>query len=419
MVGFLGVILAIIIVSYMIEKKLNIPLTLSLLTLSFGIKLIFQNAILIDNKELDELILLLLPIVLLPDILSIHIQDVKKNWKPIFYFSVISVVVTMILGAYIAKTFIFGPTITIAAAIALFAILSATDAVSVLNVFSKFELPHKLKTIAEGDSLANDPVAIILFKLIGISLILGMDIGTQTVVNAASIFGVSIITGIGIGFVSHIILKYLDDKEFELLVIYAAAVISFIAAEHFHASGILSVIISVSALKLLIEADIERAEDRIDTLTKTGLHNEWISSIKNKIAVSKDHMDENQKVTNFIALIGNSCIFIFMAFSIDLNILTKYLYEILAVFGLLLAIRAILSVIAVKIMKKPQSWAVILTMAGIKGGLSLIMVHSLPNFELKEMLTAIVVGNVLLSTYLNTVMLMIYLKTKPRLVNSI
>jgi CPA1 family monovalent cation:H+ antiporter len=108
-----------------------------------------------------------------------------------------------------------------------------------------------------------------------------------------------------------------------------------------------------------------------------------------------------------------------MAFSIDLNILTKYLYEILAVFGLLLAIRAILSVIAVRIMKKPQSWAVILTMAGIKGGLSLIMVHSLPNFELKEMLTAIVVGNVLLSTYLNTVMLMIYLKTKPRLVNSI
>lgn len=410
MVEILALLLIITLASYVIEKTTKIPLPLNLITLSLFLKIYFPHVLIVNDKNFDDLLIMLLPIVLLPDILNIHLHDMKQNWKPILYFSVFTVIFTMIVGAWISYYFIFNMTVSLAVLIAMYSILSATDAVSVLNVFSKFNLPHRLKLIAEGDSLGNDPVAIILFKLIGLSLIAGNHLGQETISGAVSIFAVAIFVGSLIGFFGYMILKYFDDKDFEIIVIYTVAVLSFIFAEHFHSSGILSVIVSIGLLKFMVEFDLSKIEDRITNIKQKGLHSKIVGLLQSKIAMREEHFNENKTTANFIALIANSFIFIFMAFSIDLQILIKYSNEIISVFILLLILRATLSMLAVKMLSKPMSWAFVLTMAGIKGGLSLIMVHSLPEFEYKEMVTAIVVGNVILSTYINTFSLMIFLK---------
>lgn len=415
MVEILALLLVITLASYVIEKTTKIPLPLNLVTLSLLLKIYFPHLLIVDDKNFDDLLIMLLPIVLLPDILNIHLNDMKNNWKPIVYFSVFTVIFTMIVGALISYYFVFNTTVSLAALIALYSILSATDAVSVLNVFGKFNLPHKLKIIAEGDSLGNDPVAIILFKLVGLSLLAGNSLGQETISGAVSIFAVAIFVGGLVGFIGYLILKYFDDKDFEIIVIYTTAVLSFIVAEHFHSSGILSVIVAIGFLKFMVELDLEKIENRIYTIQQKGLHGKIVSILQSKIAMREEHFNDNKSTANFIALIANSFIFIFMAFSIDLNILLKYSSEILIVFVLLLILRAILSTLAVKMLGKPLSWAFVLTMAGIKGGLSLIMVHSLPNFEHKEMLTAIVVGNVILSTYINTFSLMAFLKFNKKM----
>jgi CPA1 family monovalent cation:H+ antiporter len=63
-----------------------------------------------------------------------------------------------------------------------------------------------------------------------------------------------------------------------------------------------------------------------------------------------------------------------------------------------------------KIKKKPIRWINTLTLSGVKGALSIIMVHSLPkDFIYLDMFEAIVVGNVILTTFIYTIVLVVYI----------
>jgi len=69
--------------------------------------------------------------------------------------------------------------------------------------------------------------------------------------------------------------------------------------------------------------------------------------------------------------------------------------------------------IFVQYKKHPFYWSNILTLSGMKGGLALIMVVSLSDsFEYKEMFLAITLGVVILSIFIYTFILMLYLFLK-------
>jgi len=60
--------------------------------------------------------------------------------------------------------------------------------------------------------------------------------------------------------------------------------------------------------------------------------------------------------------------------------------------------------------KLPFRWGRVLTYSGTKGALAIIMVHSLPNnFIYEELFTSVVIGNVLLSTFVYTILLMVHI----------
>ncbi len=58
----------------------------------------------------------------------------------------------------------------------LFAMVLATDPVSVVSIFSKFDIPHNLKILAEGESLLNDATALIVFVFVGLYALGGGEI---------------------------------------------------------------------------------------------------------------------------------------------------------------------------------------------------------------------------------------------------
>ncbi len=58
----------------------------------------------------------------------------------------------------------------------LFAMVLATDPVSVVSIFSNFQLPHSLKILAEGESLFNDATALIVFAFVGLYALEGGNI---------------------------------------------------------------------------------------------------------------------------------------------------------------------------------------------------------------------------------------------------
>jgi len=107
-----------------------------------------------------------------------------------------------------------------------------------------------------------------------------------------------------------------------------------------------------------------------------------------------------------LALLANTFLFMSMASIVNFDDLLKYKEEILWMFLITTVIRAfmmgtfgIVSNLTKKMTNIGVRWWSVLLFAGIKGGLSIVMLQMLPKgFEHKEMFDAIVIGVILLST---------------------
>lgn len=116
-----------------------------------------------------------------------------------------------------------------------------------------------------------------------------------------------------------------------------------------------------------------------------------------------------------LAMVANTILFVAMAEMIDMGLLWKYKVEILAMFlattlirGLMLAMFAWISNRTVKMADINIRWWGVLTFAGIKGGLSIVMLTMIPaSFDHLEMFKAVVIGVIMLSTFIYSGVLLI------------
>ncbi|MEA3314246.1 MAG: cation:proton antiporter, partial [Campylobacterota bacterium] len=117
-----------------------------------------------------------------------------------------------------------------------------------------------------------------------------------------------------------------------------------------------------------------------------------------------------KKESQYVGFFANAVIFVSIATVINLELLWQYKTEILYVFILTTVIRYLIMLSFIKYKKYPMRWSNILTLAGMKGGLAVIMIVSLDdNFIYKEMFLTITLGVVILSIFVYTIFLMIYL----------
>lgn len=102
----------------------------------------------------------------------------------------------------VGVSYILSVVAVILSIIALFAMVLATDPVSVVSVFSSFKVPHKLKILAEGESLFNDVTALIIFSFIALPMMNGVDItGVDIVTVSIKVIALSIVIGLLCGFI--------------------------------------------------------------------------------------------------------------------------------------------------------------------------------------------------------------------------
>ncbi len=402
------ILLIIILLSRIVEKFIKLPTTLSVIVFAFGLSFFFPNIFVINNEEFDEILYLMLPMILLPDVLNISTKELKEHTKEIFYLAFIAVIISIILATlmtpYIITTFHF----TLGMLIALYSMLMATDAITVSAVMSKFKLPERLKIYAESESLFNDVTALIIFYFIAIPLLTTGEISVLSInITLVKVVIFSLSVGVGTALLGYLFMKILKDPFDQFLIIYLVVSISFIVAEYFHISGILSIISSVISFKLFIEN-----ENYTKTIHKnvTLNHHSILERIKKIPTISKRGFREYKKEAIFIGIFANTIVFVIIANVIRYDDLVLYYKEILGVFFITSVVRYILIISMVKMFKLPNRWIQTLTLAGSKGALAIIMSHSLPDtFIYKEMFISIVIGNVLLSTFIYTLLLMLHI----------
>ncbi len=408
-------ILTILLLSRILQRQLSIPLpigimSLTLLTYSFMPEVINLSA----NENFDEILLLILPLILLPDAMNFKLRDLKKHGLAIFYLSFVAVVLSIFAGILLEYTVPSQYTFTIGMLISLFAMVLATDAVSVSSIFSQFELPHSLKVLTEGESLFNDATAMIAFLFIGLPLMSGAEItlGDVSYILTKVVIG-SLLIGLVVGYVAKVVLGWLHTVVDEFIVILLTGYSAFVIAElhAIHVSGILALITAIMTIQYFISKDLKKFSDDDDIINDSSTRK---LSSHERFITTKARIEANKQSIAFFALFANALLFVTLAELIEIDKLLAYSSEIIILFLVTTIIRAIMmfkfsliSRASEKIINVNYRWWAVLTFSGIKGGLSIIMVHHLPDtFVYKEMFTQVVMGVILLSIFVYAVGLM-------------
>jgi len=404
------ILLIFILLSRVIETSTKIPTTLTLIVLSFLLSFIIPDILTVSDDEFDNILYLMLPIILLPDILNISVTELKKHYKEIIYLAVVAVIGSIAIAVFITPFLLPEYSLTIGMMIALFSMLMATDAITVASIMSKFKLPEKLKIYAESESLFNDVTSLIIFYFIALPMISGGDLSLLSVnTTLVKVLFLSTVIGVVVAFIGYFFIKILKNSFDQFLVIYLIVIISFMSAEHFHIAGILSIVASVLTFKFLVKKELSQKRIK-NVYDNNNIESTLLELIRTAPALTKRGFREYKKEAEFIGIFANAIVFMIVASLIDIDMLFRYSEEILIVFLLTTIIRFFAIGLMNWRIKLPFRWTKALTFSGAKGALAIIMVHSLPDdFIYNEMFDAIITGNVLLTTFIYTIFLMIHI----------
>jgi CPA1 family monovalent cation:H+ antiporter len=122
------------------------------------------------------------------------------------------------------------------------AIVSPPDAVAPIAIARRLGLPRRIVVILEGEGLANDATALILYRF----AVAAVSTGTFSLGEAAGEFAVivigEIVWGIAIGWFSLILRRWVADPRVEITLSLMTPYVAFWIPNHFGGSGVLAAV---------------------------------------------------------------------------------------------------------------------------------------------------------------------------------
>ena len=206
------------------------------------------------------ILVLVLPPILYQAALLTSWRDFKASVRPISLLAIGLVIATTLAVGGALKFLV--PDIPWAAAFVLGAIVSPPDAVAATAILSRLNIPRRVVTVLEGESLVNDASGLVLYKF----AVAAVLTGTFSLLDASVQFaGVAIggaIIGLLAGWLFVFIHRHLGDVFIEVLTSLSVPYIAYIAAESLHVSGVLAVV-AAGLVRGRYSPEIVSAEMRI------------------------------------------------------------------------------------------------------------------------------------------------------------
>ena len=130
-----------------------------------------------------------------------------------------------------------------AAAFVLGSIIAPTDEVAVAAVAERLPIPRRLLIVIEGESLVNDAVSLVLYRLAATAVVTGafswLAGGFQFVFASVGGVGIGLTVGAGINWLRR---RLTPDPLIENTISLLTPFIAYLPAETFHTSGVLAVV---------------------------------------------------------------------------------------------------------------------------------------------------------------------------------
>lgn len=258
---------------------------------------------------------------------------------------------TVVTACVIAGALGFTHTVSWPVAFLFGSIVSATDPVAVVGVFRRVSIPGDVKTIVEGESLANDGVAVAFFTVaLAFATSSTVDpnlfsFGNLVVLPMFGLWGGAIL-GATISLPIFLALRATRYSEYEVAVTVSLAYLSYLVASSLHLSGIFATAASAITLRFLL-------------------------SKRNYLM----HRDDVDVFWNASASIANTVLFFATGLLIDPVTLT---HNPLIVFTAVCGLIASRGILALSCARSPST-RMVLFLAGMRGALPIALALSLPD----------------------------------------
>ena len=219
-------------------RKISVPYPVLMVLSGLGLGLIPR---LPQVTFAPELVLpIFLPPLLFPAALLTSWHDFKSNLRPIVLLAVALVLLTMAVVAWVAHSLI--PDLPWSAAFVLGAIVSPPDAIAATAVFKNLEIPRRIITVLEGESLVNDTVALVAYRFGIAAVVTGSFSPTAAALQLPLVaIGGAAIGGV-IGWGVDWIQRRLDDPPVQITISLLAPFLAYLPAERLGCSGALAVV---------------------------------------------------------------------------------------------------------------------------------------------------------------------------------
>jgi len=231
------ILLAVLATVALLARRLDMAPAILLLVTGSGIAFVPG----VPRLELppDLVLLLILPPLIYSASVAMSWRDFKANIRPIALLAIGCVIFTacavatathLLLGLPWSVGFLLG------------AIVAPPDVVAPLAIARRLRLPRRILIVLEGEGLANDATALILYRFAVIAITTGSFSLTRASATFVAIVIGEVVFGLAIGWLSLRLRRWANDPKVEIIFSLITPYLSFWIPEHFGGSGVLATV---------------------------------------------------------------------------------------------------------------------------------------------------------------------------------
>jgi Na+:H+ antiporter len=294
---------------------------------------------------------LFLPPLLFEGSLKMPLRQLRENIVPIALLANIGVLVSA-LGVGFGLHWLLGWPVLVAMVFG--AVIAATDPISVLATFKHMEVPRRLATIVEAESLLNDGTAAVLFSILvsgvmqgGLHWFAGIERFFVVVLGGATVGSV-------IGFACSKITQRIDDPSIEITLTTIVAYGAYLAGESLHVSGVIATVAG-------------------------GL---WVGNYGTRLGMSPRTRVALWSFWEYASFVINSLVFLLIGLEVNIATFAHAGQAVAiavgaALLGRILSVYGLVPISNLFALRVPSRWQHVLVGGGMRGALSLALALSL------------------------------------------
>ena len=247
------------------------------------------------------------------------------------------------------------------------ALISPTDPIAVQGILKKARVPHGIETKLTGESLFNDGIGVVVF----ITLLGFVDVSHETGFGSVAALFVKeafggILFGLITGMIAYYLLKSVDNYQVEILTTLALVAGGYTFANHLHVSGPLAMVVS-------------------------GL---LIGNRGRRLAMSERTVEHLDMFWKLIDDILNALLFVLIGLEVlILNLTGRFLLAGFLAVPITLLARFISVAVPIGLLRQKRDYSPhairLLTWGGLRGGIAVALVLSLPRGSERDILLTV------------------------------